>query len=41
VPDGRPHDLYAVATPPVETPVADMAALLAASTRRPRAHVPS
>jgi TldD protein len=27
--DGGPHDLYAVTPPPVETPVADLAALLA------------
>jgi TldD protein len=29
VSDGRPHDLYAVTPPPVETPVGDLAALLA------------
>src|SRR5689334_1897205 len=40
VPAGRPHDLYAVATPPVETPVADMAALLARLDTIARAHSP-
>jgi TldD protein len=40
VPAGRPHDLYSVATPPVETPVADMAALLARLDATARAHSP-
>jgi TldD protein len=40
VPSGRPHDLYAVAIPPVDTPVGDMAALLARLDTVARAHDP-
>ena len=40
VPSGRPHDLYAVATPPVDTPVGEMAALLARLDAVARAHDP-
>jgi len=40
VADGRPHDLYPVATPPVETPVADLAALLGRLDTVARAYDP-
>jgi TldD protein len=37
---GRPHDLYPVATPPVETPIADLAALLGRLDTVARAYDP-
>jgi TldD protein len=40
VTDGPPHDLYPVATPPVDTPIADLVALLTRLDGVARAHDP-
>src|SRR5262249_49890294 len=41
VSSGTPHDLYRVAPPPVETPIAELAALLARIDTAARAHDPA